>query len=330
MEAPPGPQPASPLWEWAPRRRGLGGPQTDPARLMVRPRQACTRDGEAGDLWEPGAPREAGSREGPVAHRARGRRGCPGMGGSSRDRGYYCPAAAEPAWPVQGPAPRRGPTGCPLRVPAPLGGCSHAVPLTAHTVCLRHTIVLPTHVLQKAPSRPLLRRGACACGRTLADPPHAHVHAHPLCEPGARPGAGGCRQDALGPRQGDTGWRMWGSWGPPLQGLRPMREAWAAAAPQRARRRALRQLWGSKWAGRWGPLARQPASGNSLFVNLSSLREHTLLTCIRLAVYYYFHAFIRKPLNDLFSNAPSVRRGNHRNKGSWGFRSLLRVDSGLS
>lgn len=176
METPPGPQPASPLWEWAPRRRGLGGPQTDSARLTVRPRQACTREGEAGDLWEPGAPREAGSREGPMAHRARGRRGCPGMGGSSRDRGYYCPATAEPAWPVQGPAPRRGPTGCPLRVPAPLGGCSHAVPPDRpHSVSAPHH--RPSHARPAESAKPPTAQTGSLCVWAHTRRPASHTRA---------------------------------------------------------------------------------------------------------------------------------------------------------
>lgn len=148
VEPPPGPQPVSPLWEWAPWRQDLGGP-----RLTVRPRQAHTRDG--GVRQEVCGNQEPRGR--PAAGRTPWHTGHVDMG-AVRARGAVPVTGGVAVQPLLSPPvlssaqhPRRGPTGCLLRVPALPGGRSHAItPNCPQCVC-----ATPSSCPAEEPSCPL-------------------------------------------------------------------------------------------------------------------------------------------------------------------------------
>lgn len=130
-------------------------------------------------LREPGAPREAGSREDPVAHGARGRGGCPGTGAAPATRGVTVRPLPSPPGLSSAQHPRRAPTGRLLGAPALLGGCSHAAaPDGPHGASVAHHCTSHARPAD-VPSCPLLRRGSpCVRGTRAGRLTHAHTCAH--------------------------------------------------------------------------------------------------------------------------------------------------------
>lgn len=129
-------------------------------------------------LREPGAPREAGSREDPVAHGARGRGGCPGTGAAPATRGVTVRPLPSPPGLSSAQHPRRAPTGRLLGALALLGAAHTPPPLTAHTAPPWHAIALHTPVLQTCRAAHRSDAGARACGAHAQAAAHTRTRVH--------------------------------------------------------------------------------------------------------------------------------------------------------
>lgn len=133
-------------------------------------------------LREPGAPREAGSREDPVAHGARGRGGCPGTGAAPMTSGHCrarlaCPVPSTPAGARPGVCSGPRPGVC--SGPRPSWGAAHTPPpLTAHAAPPWHAIALHTPVLQTCRAAHCSDAGARACGAHAQAASHTRTRVH--------------------------------------------------------------------------------------------------------------------------------------------------------